>query len=234
MKPINSTIRAITFDAGGTLVYPHPSVGEIYRSVLLLYGVDIASETLEISFNDVLQRAERLTPSAVSDDSYRGWWKNLVREMLNNLSVSVDHFDAFFEELWWVFAKPEHWKLFPEARETLSELNNSEISVAILSNWDNRLRHLIDGLGIAAHFDEIVISSEVGFEKPDRQIFQLTQERLGIPPSEILHIGDSLYHDRDGALNAGWQCLVIDRNRVTTKRDDSVIRSLAQIVELLR
>lgn len=65
------------------------------------------------------------------------------------------------------------------------------------------------GLGMDARFNEVIFSCDVGFRKPDIEIFQLAQERLkkyipDIKPYEILMIGDEEVSDIQGAINAGW------------------------------
>ncbi len=73
--------------------------------------------------------------------------------------------------------------------------------------------------------DAVFISCELGWEKPDRRIFDYAQQHLNERPDAILHVGDSATHDRAGALSAGWHCLLI--------HEHGEIRELPQILALL-
>lgn len=59
------------------------------------------------------------------------------------------------------------------------------------------------------------MSYDVGFEKPDRRIFNAAKSLSGVAAgsnSLYLHIGDNLVEDYDGARKAGWQSLLLDRD----------------------
>ncbi|MBO9606430.1 MAG: HAD family hydrolase, partial [Paenibacillaceae bacterium] len=57
--------------------------------------------------------------------------------------------------------------------------------------------------GVIGLFDTLTVSDEVGYWKPEREIFDETLKRLQIQPAEALFIGDSLHDDYNGAVNAG-------------------------------
>lgn len=63
----------------------------------------------------------------------------------------------------------------------------------LLSNaWDNLRNVLIEDWKIADAFDEMIISAEVGMAKPDRRIYRLAADRLGVEPQEAVFIDDVL------------------------------------------
>ena len=57
--------------------------------------------------------------------------------------------------------------------------------------------------GIGSYFDLSIRADEAGIAKPDRGIFDLTWEKIGCQSSEVIHIGDSVENDVQGAINAG-------------------------------
>ena len=83
----------------------------------------------------------------------------------------------------------------------------------MVSNWDERLRPLLAALELAPCFDACLISCEVRSAKPDGMIFAAAAEALDLKAREILHVGDSDREDAGGALMAGMQALLIDRNQ---------------------
>ena len=80
----------------------------------------------------------------------------------------------------------------------------------MLTNWDQRIRSLSTAIGLDLIFESIFISSEIGFEKPDRRIFGHVEKQMALQPNNLLHIGDNPSRDADGAINAGWNALILD------------------------
>ncbi len=233
MPPAWDRIEAITFDAGGTLLYTHPSVGHIYAAVMARHGVHLPPDTLEgafeTSFGEAIARPRLEPPGSVSD---RLWWHRVVADTLERLDCPADDFDRLFDELWETFANPASWRLYDEATETLDTLARRGYRLALLSNWDDRLRNLIAGLGIASCFEVQIISCEVGAEKPDRRIFTAAEEALDLPGRSLLHIGDSVHHDFNGAIQAGWHCLLINHSARLDPRQPSIAH-FRQLLDLL-
>ena len=90
----------------------------------------------------------------------------------------------------------------PGAAEAVAELERLGLRLAVVSNWDVALLGYLEGLGLARHFVTVVTSAEAGAPKPDPRIFELALERLRVPPSRALHVGDS-EADEVGARAAG-------------------------------
>ena len=112
--------------------------------------------------------------------------------------------DELFEELWELFARGEPWKLAEQAVQTLTTLKDKNYRLAVLSNNDSRLRSVLRELQVDHLFEHLFISSELGFEKPQREIFQAVEETLQVNPQEIMHLGDSYSRDYLGAQESGW------------------------------
>jgi putative hydrolase of the HAD superfamily len=225
-------IRAITFDAGGTLLYPYPSVGEIYSEVMRGHGLSLKGEVLDRAFRVAWKEAHSKPRVGISVHDEKTWWRDLVRRTLRDLGKPSD-FEALFEELWHTFAKPHRWKLHDGAMETISVLKKRGYRLAILSNWDPRLRILLEGFGLAGLFDEMIISSEVGSEKPDERIFRIVEERLKLKPQDLLHVGDSQFHDWEGATRVGWNCLLVTHSDSDEKVPEGRVSRLPKLLDLL-
>jgi len=60
------------------------------------------------------------------------------------------------------------------------------------------------------YFDATIFSDEIGYGKPDARIFLTAAKRLGLPPSDILHVGDNIENDVRGAQSAGMKTLLFD------------------------
>ena len=75
----------------------------------------------------------------------------------------------------------------------------------LISNWDPSCRSVLEQNGLTPYLDPILVSSEVGVEKPDRRIFEKALELSGEDPRECLYVGDNYYDDGVGALKWGWR-----------------------------
>ena len=224
-------IRAIVFDVGGTLIYPADPVGETYARFALAQGVKLQPEAATVTFRQAMKACSPRAKGAVpTDGNDRAWWKQVVRRsMAPQAFVSPQafadpaSFDAFFEEVYLYFAKPEAWGIYPEVLEVLEALRDHPVDLVALSNWDARLHAVLDGNGLGEFFQHRFISAELGWEKPDPAIYRHVAEILRLPPTALLSVGDDPRNDVEGPRKAGWQAVQIER----PKRDLwTVIRTL--------
>ena len=123
---------------------------------------------------------------------------------------------AYFDELYFEFTNPGVWDLYPEVLEVL-DLLAPHYQLAVLSNFDGRLRTVLAHLGILDRFSIIVISSEIGADKPSPLIFARATTLAQVAPNEALLAGDDLEHDIGGAHRAGWRAFHVDRPRITLR-----------------
>ncbi|EYF01450.1 HAD family hydrolase [Chondromyces apiculatus] len=91
--------------------------------------------------------------------------------------------------------------------ELVEDLRARGVPVAVLSNSEGRLRELAEELGWGSHFVAIADSGKLGFEKPGREIFAWTADALGVELAQVVHIGDSLAADVEGAIAAGMRAV---------------------------
>ena len=118
---------------------------------------------------------------------------------------------TFFPELYERFAQASAWRIYADVGPTLTALAGRRLKLGVISNWDDRLRPLLNALGLTHSFGTIVVSCEIGASKPAPLIFQNAAARLRAPPETILHVGDSFEMDVQGARAAGFQALQIER-----------------------
>ena len=73
----------------------------------------------------------------------REWWRELVFRTLEMAGVTMPDRETYFHELYDLFARPEVWRLFPDAVETLTAVRRRGLKAGLLSNWDHRLRPVL-------------------------------------------------------------------------------------------
>jgi putative hydrolase of the HAD superfamily len=217
-------IQAVTFDAGGTLIAPWPSVGHVYADVAAKHGLpDISAAALNERFNAAWRGLQQFHHG-------QGEWAALVDEVFAGLSPRPPS-ESFFPELFQRFAEPAAWRIFDDVVPAIDALASHGLSLAIISNWDERLGPLLEALGLRKYFETVIISREIGFAKPSPVIFEHASRKLGLAPEFILHVGDSPREDVAGARAAGFAA------RLLARADDSpgadAIRSLRELASRL-
>jgi putative hydrolase of the HAD superfamily len=232
----DSRTRAVFFDAAGTLIKPARRVGESYAAIAAKYGKSVTAAELFERFRVCFDAAPPLAfpgaaPAGIAALE-RHWWKRLVAQVFEPWGEFVG-FEEYFDELFNYFAQPSSWLLYPEAAETLEELNQRGLLLAVISNFDSRLVRIIDGLNVGASFAQIIVSSAVGYAKPQPQIFNIALRRFGLSPDQALHIGDSETNDLRGARSAGMRALLVDRDLADVAALEDRVPSLRQILDHL-
>jgi putative hydrolase of the HAD superfamily len=207
---------ALFFDVGGTLIQPWPSVGALYAAAARRHGLTGTAEQLERVFREswAALKCPGLTVSR------KDWWRELVFRTLGQEN------EECFAELFEQFARAAAWRVFPDVEETLRAARAQGVHIGVISNWDERLRPLLQEIGLARWFDSLTISCEVGAEKPDSKIFQAALHVAKVNPDEALHIGDSLNEDVRGAEAAGMRGVLVQRDNFAPMPGQVVVADL--------
>lgn len=206
-------LRAIFFDAAGTLIGLPRGVAHHYTEVARRHGVDVPDAVMNEAFRLVWKEMPAPTVTRVRrPDDDKSWWRRFVGRVLDRCAIAPAALDraAYFEELYAEFAKPGVWDVFPETRAVLAQLGG-EYQLGIISNFDGRLRLILEELGIAPLFKHVVISSEVGADKPDAWIFQEALRLAGVRAAEAVHVGDEPQGDWEGGAAAGLHVFKLQR-----------------------
>jgi HAD superfamily hydrolase (TIGR01662 family) len=136
-----------------------------------------------------------------------------------------------------------HWNLENETLPVLAELHQRGCRLGLISNAaDAEDAHwLLEHNDLAHWFEQVLISSEVGFRKPHLRIFQLALEHFRVPPEQVVMVGDTLGADVLGAQQAGLASVWLTRRakrgdnlaHENTIRPDRTIESLSALPDLL-
>lgn len=229
-------LKAIFFDAAGTLIKTSRPVGESYAALARRFGTTVdpaaLTERFRVCFSSAPPLAFPGVPAARIGSLERQWWKELVERIFTPFG-SFLRFEEYFSELFDYFSTSEAWRLYPEVQETLSALRDRGFILSIVSNFDSRLLRIIDGLGISRWLDSVVISSRVGFAKPAPEIFRAALDLHALRAEEAMHVGDSLDKDAAGAMGVGLTAVLVDRGGTERQAECPRIHTLAEILTLV-
>lgn len=227
-------LRAISFDANGTLFEPR-DLGRVYQEVLGRHGIEAEAPELERLVRLVWQEMSCAVPFgsdrfATHPRGARGWWADFLERVLSHLDRGrPDPFAA--AELFDRFAGPSAWRLFPEVPTVLNEIARMGLGIVVVSNFDERLPRIGEELGLGAFVDAWIYSQQVGVEKPHPAIFRAASKALRVSSAVILHVGDRQREDVEGALAVGMGALLLDREGTGS---GASIRSLVELVPRLQ
>jgi putative hydrolase of the HAD superfamily len=207
------SIKAIFVDAVGTLFRLTRTVGNHYAFVGREVGLDLDAESLERAFHAAWkQMPQRSAIDRPRENDDKGWWRELVDVVLDQVAPSLGEIDRdnFFEIAYEHFAEAGVWELYPEVRDVLRQLA-PRFQLAVISNFDGRLRFILQHLGISKFFSHVFISSELGADKPDPEIYRRAVGLIKLHPNEVLHVGDDSQRDWEAATAAGLSVFRLDR-----------------------
>ena len=114
--------------------------------------------------------------------------------------------------------------------KTLQKLHQY-YALGILSNGDAQSqKKKIHALNMDAYVDAVLVTGEYGIHKPDRRIFEIAAEKMGLPCNEIAYIGDTFHRDILGAMKAGmkpvWYCF---EKQGVTDFDIRIVSSMEEV-----
>ncbi len=232
-----SPIKAIFFDAVGTLFDIKGSVGQVYVAYAKKYGIPDTVEMVT-ALNRAFKETMKTMPAPIFSverpeklkQCERLWWFDVVHAVFYRVGM-FEGFDDFFDEVFAAFGEATHWELFPETLEVLTQLKERGFELGIISNFDTRFFQVARALKIHQFFDSVTISSLAGAAKPAPKIFTYALEQHMLDSHEVLHVGDHRIEDFEGAQQAGLYTVLIDRSE-TALPDNQIFSSLLPLLEL--
>lgn len=231
-------IRCIIYDVGGTLLQPAPLEAALRQVERQSGGLGAPIDKIIAALPNVSWHLRRhdepMGTLWASPARLARAWQELYAEALQQAGC-VRPWEELLEvgsQIDEVYSHPHHWQIFDDAVAALQEGARRGLRQGIISDWEDSLPNLLNGLGLIHHFDFIVASGAAGFAKPSREIFTLAVQRAGIPAEHCLYVGDSYLQDIIGARSAGMLAVLIDRGGHAPPLDAPVLRSLTDVFDL--
>ncbi|WP_159886332.1 HAD-IA family hydrolase [Paenibacillus puerhi] len=219
MKKSLSAYKAVYFDVGDTLL-TIPAARVILQQHLAARSFHRGEEQVGELFTEafrLLYYGKQLENfEACSPESDRIFWMKVYHYILQKLGVESENWTeeqihACCHELYDLFTSPEHYTLFEDVEETLAELQNRGYRLGIISNFAPTLKAILEHKGILHYFEPVLVSTEVGLEKPDPAIFRLALELGGLAAEDVLYVGDHDRNDIWAPAQAGIDAVKIKR-----------------------
>lgn len=205
------TIKYIWFDLGYTLVYSKRE--KRLQNILLKIDkrVDISEIEMAYHLTDKFFMREHIGLLCQAKEKFMLIY---LEKLLETLHVEVSHRKYINDLLSREDRKEEilgtDWVAYDSVTDILSALKRNSIKIGLISNWDNTSRSVLKRNNLDDLFDDIIISSEVGYAKPDKEIFTFALNKAKVQPSECLFVGDNYYDDVIGSNKVNIKALLIN------------------------
>lgn len=217
--------KVILLDAVGTLFGVRGSVGEVYRELAAQVGVEVDPVVLNQAFSQIFQAASKgvfpgVAPAAIDKQQFT-WWQEIAAQSFQQAGVfhQFSDFPSFFAKLYAHFATATPWFIYPDVQPALNHWRSVGIELGIISNFDQRLYLVLKALGLAQFFTSVTLSTEVGFAKPEPQIFATGLNKHQCTAASAWYIGDSWVDDYQGAKAAGLTAFWLQRDAEAAKTE---------------
>jgi putative hydrolase of the HAD superfamily len=226
----------ILFDVGDTLLHV-PEPAPLYQEVLARCGRSLSIEEVQAILAEVRGTMDERIPHWVGDDLTLDCTASAGRRALHVdtlLALSgVTNCSEARTVLYDLYVGTQFFTLHPDVPEALERLRTAGYRLGLVSNWESRLLDLCAAHGIATYFDFAVVSELEGYVKPHPHMYRRALELSGDPPDQVVHVGDSLRDDVQGAAAVGIHGILLDRSGASATDYEPRIRSLAELDEVL-
>jgi putative hydrolase of the HAD superfamily len=193
-------IKALIFDLGNVLIFFDWKIAE-RRLNEIQEGLGTLTTKFLKENNSIIKNLEK---GKLTEDEFLNMIKSHLNSKIDKITIA-----KIFSEIFW--ENSELTKLLPELRKNykLFLLSNTNI-IHRKFGWDH--------YNFLKNFDKLFLSYEVGFAKPEEEIYQLVIHSIDLNPSEVLYI-DDIEEYVNAAKNLGW-------NAVQFKSNEKLIEDL--------
>lgn len=199
-------IKAIALDLDDTLWPIWPTIRRAEQALHDWLGQHAPATAQMLgdpqAMRDIRAEVERVNPHMRADLS--GLRREAIRVALQRSgqdeALAGPAFDVFF-------AERQRVQFFDDALPALQRLA-ARYPLVSISNGNADLHRV----GLGAYFHAAVSAHAEGVAKPDARIFHAAARRVGVAPTEVLHVGDDAHLDVVGALGSGMQAAWLNRD----------------------
>ncbi len=171
-------------------------------------------------------------------------WREFEKGLITQKELKIDRFRRFLSKIneneeAYQFAESfmnnleQASFLFDDALELIENLSKTHRLIMVTNGLTRVQRTRIRKSIIAHYFEEIIISEEIGYAKPDPMIFEMGLKNLSLPPKdEIVMIGDSLTSDIPGGINYGIDTIWYNPNNHTNNKGITPTHEIKELSEI--
>lgn len=213
-----SKFKLITFDITDTLLkFKRPPGIEYAATATALGYTNVDPDKIAAQFSSNFKQMNQTYPNFGRNKiAWETWWELLIGNVFKSAGTALSPGDThrLASELIDKYETDECWEIQDGAIELIEKIKDQDIMVAVVSNFDPRLKFLVRNMKLP-EFDFLVGSYEIGAAKPDPRIFDVAIKmgNFHAMPDEALHIGNTPELDYVAANEAEWSCALITNGK---------------------
>jgi REG-2-like HAD superfamily hydrolase len=205
-------LRAVFLDIGDTVMRPNPSWEHVYALAFREYGVAVDIDDLHAALRRAYHHGGWGMDGGFDPSEETSFQRTVAIDAAAVEELGLEPMpEEFYRRLSELFMVTSHWHIFPDAYPTLTALKERGLVVGAVSNWVWQLPELLHALDLVRLFDFIAASARIGYEKPHPRIFEWALEQAEVPAESVIHVGDHVEADVEGARGVGITGVLIDR-----------------------
>ena len=198
-RDLKNDFRVLTFDCYGTLIDWETGIFSALRPILSTHGRTVDDGKVLELYGEFEAEAE--------GGPYQPY-RNVLAQVVHSFGRRLG-FTPSLEEENSLAASVKSWKPWPDTVAALRQLKK-KFRLAILSNIDDDL-FMPTARRLVVNFDEVITAQQAQCYKPDPKLFRLALQRIGVPPENVLHIAQSIFHDAVPAKSLGMSTVWVNR-----------------------
>jgi putative hydrolase of the HAD superfamily len=224
-------IRAVVFDVNGTLVkiLTDDGMEQIFRSAahLLTYqGIELHRHQVRELYFRTLREQQRTSPEEYPEFDAVGIWRSIIDGNATDFTRTLpagklEQLPLFLAEMSRGISR-RRLGLYPHVREVLDVLRERYPLAVVTDAQSAHTRGELHKVGLLDYFDPIVVSGDHGYRKPDRRLFQLALDGMGVAAENALYVGNDMHRDIFGAREAGMATVMFESGQGTDAYLDCV------------
>ena len=224
-------IRAVAFDANGTLVriLTEDGMEQIFRSAahfLTYQGIDLHRHQIRELYFRIMQEQQRTSSEEHPEFDAVGIWRRIVDGHATDFTRTLpaeklEQMPLFLAEMYRGISR-RRLGLYPHVREVLDVLRERYPLALVTDAQSAYTRGELHKVGLLDYFDPIVVSGDRGYRKPDRRLFQLALDGMGVAAENALYVGNDMHRDIFGAREAGMTTVMVESDQGTNAHLDCV------------
>jgi FMN phosphatase YigB (HAD superfamily) len=223
-------IKAIIFDAGGTLVQGAVPWYELYGLALKVAQHPLPLRELALAYEAAIRKmvADRQSVLPVEAPGRTSLNSRLAVEF----GLTEARLQYAIDEV--IFDHPEalHLTCIDGSHEVLAQLRLRGYRLGVISNWSADLPRSLTHLGLGELLDAVFASETIGYSKPNSAAFLLPLNRMHLTPGVCAFVGDLYHIDVLGAREVGLTPILLDPLRLGLHRDVQTVGSLWELLDI--
>jgi putative hydrolase of the HAD superfamily len=215
-------IRAVAFDVNGTLVriLTDDGMEQIFRSIahfLTYQGIDLHRHQVRDLYFEHMKEQQQASPEEHPEFDAVGIWRSILQAHLTEFTRALpaeklEQMPMFLAEMYRGISRCR-LRLYPHVLEVLDVLRERYPLAVVTDAQSAYARAELHKVGLLDYFDPIVVSGDHGYRKPDRRLFQLALDGMGVAAEHALYVGNDMHRDIFGAQEAGMTTVMVESDQ---------------------